>query len=183
MKKRRSPKRSKAEALPAPTEAQGSLDALSEIEGKIRRDRTGSERIAGFATRNAGSMTFVGLHPIGFAAWIVLNLGVVKGLAPFDPFPFGFLTFIVSLEAIFLALLVLIAQNRMTKEADKRALLDLQINLLAEQESTKTLEMLQRIGRHLGLEMDSDEETKQLARTTDVRALAEVLDKKLPGLP
>ncbi|HEX9722907.1 MAG TPA: DUF1003 domain-containing protein, partial [Vicinamibacteria bacterium] len=159
------------------TEARRSLDTLSEFETKIRRDRSHGERIAGFAINKAGSGTFVGLHAIGFAAWIVTNLGVIKGVEPFDPFPFGLLTVIVSLEAIFLALLMLIAQNRMTKEADKRALLDLQINLLAEQEGTMTLAMLQRIGTHLGLEVENDEEAKQLARKTNVRALADELEK------
>jgi len=161
------------------TGGQGSLEALSEVEEKIIRDRTISERFAGFATKHAGSMTFVVFHVMWFAAWILVNLGLV-GLAPFDPFPFGFLTFMVSLEAIFLALLVLIAQNRMAKEADKRALLDLEINTLAEQESTKTLEMLQAICEHLSLPVDGEEEATELAQKTDVRALAEELDEKLP---
>jgi len=182
MKKPASSRRRKAEAeaLPVPTEPQRSLDTLSELETKIKRDRSTGERIASFAIRKAGSVSFVGLHLIGFTAWIATNLGVIKGVAPFDPFPFGLLTVIVSLEAIFLALLMLIAQNRLTTEADKRALLDLQINLLAEQEGTKTLAMLQRIGTHLGLEVENDEEANQLARKTNVRALAEELEKELP---
>jgi uncharacterized membrane protein len=169
-----------AGALARPTGPQESLEALSEVEGKIIRDRTISERIAGFATKHAGSMTFVVFHVMWFGAWILVNLGFVEGLAPFDPFPFGFLTFMVSLEAIFLALLVLIAQNRMAKEADKRALLDLEINTLAEQESTKTLEMLQAICGHLSLPIDGEEEATELAQKTDVQALAEELDEKLP---
>ena len=64
------------------------------------------------------------------------NLGLIPGVEPFDPYPFELLTVIVSLEGIFLALLMLMAQSRMSREADKRALLDLRINLLAEQESS-----------------------------------------------
>jgi uncharacterized membrane protein len=62
--------------------------------------------------------------------------------SPFDPFPFSFLTLVVSLEAIFLSVFVLMSQNRMTRQADKRAHLDLQIYLLAEQELTTILHML-----------------------------------------
>ena len=69
----------------------------------------------------------------------------------FDPFPFSFLTMVVSLEAIFLAIFVLISQNRMARLADHRAHLDLQINLRAEQEITTTLKLVQEIRAHLGI--------------------------------
>lgn len=84
----------------------------------------------------------------------------------------------VSLEAIFLSLLVLMAQNRLTKDADKRAHLDLQINMLAEQESTATLKMLEQICQHLGI-TDRGEEEHELATATDVSELAKSLDDKL----
>jgi uncharacterized membrane protein len=124
-------------------------------------------------------MSFVVVHLVWFTAWIAVNLDLLPGTTPFDPFPFGFLTFLVSLEAIFLSLLVLMAQNRMTKEADRRALLDLEINILAEQEGTKILEKLQRIAAKLGIE-DADEETRELAGPTNVNELAEVLEEELP---
>lgn len=156
------------------------LETVSKLEARARKNRSLAERIAAFATESAGSMAFVCLHLGWFGAWIVLNLGLAPGVEPFDPYPFGFLTFLVSLEAIFLALLVLIAQNRMTKEADRRALLDLQINILAERESTKTLATLHRIATKLGLNVGGDEETEQLEGRTNIGQLAEVLEKKLP---
>ena len=101
-------------------------------------------------------------------------------LAGFDPYPFSFLTLIVSLEAIFLSLFVLISQSRMSREADRRAHLDLQVNLLAEQENTKALEMLHRISQHLGLEIPRDDEVHGLIEKTHVDHLASELDKRLP---
>jgi uncharacterized membrane protein len=92
---------------------------------------------------------------------------------------FAFLTLVVSLEAIFLSLAVLVSQNRLTRQADRRAHLDLQINLLAEQESTRTVELLHRIADHLGLrEAYADEE--ELARPTDIREVIAALDQTLP---
>ncbi len=152
------------------------VEELSNIESRIQRERTAGERLAGLAVRGAGSMPFVAFHVLWFAAWVVVNLGLLPGIAPFDPFPFAFLTLVVSLEAIFLSLLVLIAQNRITKEADRRALLDLEINLLAERESTKTLAILQRISDRLGLEPDGDPEAERLAEPTNVEELAEAVE-------
>ena len=87
------------------------------------------------------------------------------GIRPFDPFPFPFLTMTVSLEAIFLALFVLASQNRLTRQADKRSHLDLQIDLLAEREMTAVLQLLQDIAstcgadqRHAGAVARLDEE-------------------------
>jgi uncharacterized membrane protein len=163
---------------PPPPEAD--IQSLLRIESRAQSERTFGERVAGFAVRGAGSMTFVAAHVLWFAAWVMVNLGAVASVPPFDPFPFPFLTLVVSLEAIFLALLVLIAQNRITKEADRRALLDLQINLLAERESTRTLDLLQEIGERLGIKADGDEETERLATRTDVEELAEALEKGSP---
>jgi uncharacterized membrane protein len=158
----------------------GAADTVSDLEARARRDRSFPERIATLANQAAGSMTFVVLHLVWFAAWIAVNLDLVPGTAPFDPFPFGFLAFLVSLEAIFLSLLVLMAQNRMTKEADRRAVLDLEINILAEQEGTKILATLQRVAAKLGIEDSADEEARELAGPTNVSELAEVLEEELP---
>ena len=73
-------------------------------------------------------------------------------IEPFDPYPFSLLTMIVSLEAIFLSIWILISQNQMTRQADRREHLDLQINLLAEQESTATLRAVHGIAHHLGVD-------------------------------
>jgi uncharacterized membrane protein len=92
-----------------------------------------------------------------------LNLGWF-GLKPFDPYPFGLLTMIVSLEAIFLSTFVLISQNRMQAAADERADLDLQINLLAEHEVTRLIKLVDAIASKLEVTTDCDAEINELER-------------------
>jgi uncharacterized membrane protein len=91
------------------------------------------------------------------------------------------LTLMVSTEGVVLALLILIRQNRMVRQADRRAHLDLQINLLAEQEMTLMLSMLQRLNRQLGVPPDSrDAEVQQLIEKTDVASMMRHLEEHLP---
>ena len=116
-------------------------------------------------TSFSGSMVFVYLHILWFGAWLFVNTGRV-GIPPFDPFPYGLLTMIVSLEAIFLSTFVLISQNRFSDEADRRAELDLQIGLLAEHELTRVLQMLDAIQDKLGIENDADSELADLEMET-----------------
>lgn len=142
--------------------------------------RSGADRIAAGIARVAGSVVSVCVHVIWFGIWIGVNAKLIPGVAVFDPYPFSFLTLIVSLEAIILSLFVLISQNRMSREADRRAHLDLQVNLLAEQENTKALEMLHRIAQHLGLEIPREDEVHGLLEKTDIDRLATELDERLP---
>jgi uncharacterized membrane protein len=90
------------------------------------------DRAADQVTSFAGSLKFVYLHSIWFAIWVVLNVGLVGASLKFDPFPFGLLTMIVSLEAIFLSTFVMVSQNRQSKRADLRSQLDFETNLRAE---------------------------------------------------
>lgn len=156
------------------------IEDIVRLQRQADEERSGAERLANLVTRVAGSTAFIVLHVVWFGAWILINVGAISPLRPWDPFPFGFLTLVVSLEAIFLSLLVLMAQNRLTKDADRRAHLDLQINMLAEQESTATLKMLEQICRHFGIAQPGEEE-QELATATDVSELAKSLDDKLTG--
>jgi uncharacterized membrane protein len=162
----------------APQQVSKNVEEIMRLEEKQIHRRSPVENVADKITTLAGSTPCLLIHLTWFASWIVVNVGLVPGVEPFDPFPFSFLTLVVSLEAIFLTLLVLMSQNRMTKEADKRAHLDLQVNLLAEQESTLTLRMVQRIGKHIGLDPEEDEEVERLKERTDVQQLAATLDEK-----
>ena len=162
-------------------QAQSNVESVMNLEKAAIQSRSPVEHIADKVTKFAGSTTFIVLHLLWFSGWIFLNEGLLPGMKPFDPFPFSFLTLVVSLEAIFLTLLVLMTQNRMTKEADKRAHLDLQLNILAEQEGTLILRLVQRIGDHLGLEKEMDETLHDLQEKTDVNQLANTLEDKLPN--
>ena len=138
--------------------------------------RNGEERIADAITDFSGRMYFVYFHIVWFAVWILINLGYF-GIKPFDPYPFGLLTMIVSLEAIFLSTFVLISQNRLSAEADRRADLDLQIGLLAEHELTRVLKMLDEIQDKMGIENDSDKELQDLEKNVHPEDVLAEIDR------
>jgi uncharacterized membrane protein len=117
-----------------------------------RRDLQG--RAADRITRFAGSMACIYLHLTLFGSWLIINTGLVPGLEPFDPFPFVMLAMFASVEAIFLSTFVLISQNRQAELAEKRNDLDLQINLLAEHEITRLLQLVDEIAKRVGVPRD-----------------------------
>ena len=125
-------------------------------------------------------MWFIVIHLIWFAAWIYLNMRS-HGRAAFDPFPFALLTMIVSLESIFLSLFILMSQSRSGMQAEQRNHLDLQINLLAEDENTKIIQMLQEICKYHNLQIADDPEVAMLAKRTDLGQVLADLKKNLPG--
>ena len=140
------------------------------------------DRIAATITRWAGSGRSLVAHASWFLVWLIANVGALRPIVePFDPFPFSLLTTIVSLEAIFLTLFVLISQNRMTHEADRRAELDLQVNLLAEKEATMVLRMLRDIASHLGVKGSASKELLELLKETRVDELSDKLERGLPS--
>jgi uncharacterized membrane protein len=122
-----------------------------------------SERIADGITRFAGSMTYVYIHLVTYAAWILVNLGVIPGVPRFDP-TFVILAMAASVEAIFLSTFVLISQNRMAALADKRADLDLHTSLLSEHEITRMLSLVQQIAARMDIREAEDPELNELAR-------------------
>jgi uncharacterized membrane protein len=152
---------------------------VAELEEKALATRSVGEKIGDAASRLIGSMPFVLFHFVWFAAWILVNLGAVPGIRPFDEFPFGLLTLVVSLEAIFLSLFLLISQNRMTRQADKRAHLDLQINLLAEAETTRNMQLLERIADKVGVSKE-EQPAPDLDQPTDIIRLATRVEKHIP---
>jgi uncharacterized membrane protein len=156
--------------------AKKNIEAIASLEQEALHKRTRADRVSDAVTKFSGSTTFVVLHVIWFLFWIVWNTGPLA----FDRFPFELLTMIVSLEAIFLSTFVLITQNRMTKQADQRAHLDLQINLLAEEEMTLVLRLLRRICTHLKIELDHSDEAIALTKKTDPHELMKELQQKLP---
>lgn len=171
-----------SQASTAKNPEERNIRAIVALEQEALHSRSVADRMSDAITRFSGSSFFVFLHLLWFAAWIVENAGLIPGVTPFDPYPFNFLTFLVSLEAIFLSTFVLMSQNRMSRQADRRAHLDLQVNLLAEQENTLMLKLLQRICHQLGIETEgSHEEVRQLMKQTDIHTLVNELDKKLPN--
>jgi uncharacterized membrane protein len=165
------------QTVAAPSSVKKNIETIMALEKESISNRSKAEIIADRTIRFAGNAVVIFIHVLWFTGWILVNCGLVPGIPVFDPYPFSFLTLTVSLEAIFLSLMVLMSQNRMTKEADKRAHLDLQINLLDEQETTMILRMVQKIGKRLGIEDDADDTVKELFEETDINRLAQSIEE------
>jgi uncharacterized membrane protein len=146
------------------------IQAIIGLERENRDGRSVLERVTDGVSRVASSPAFIAAHVCWFALWIGVN---VSGYATFDRYPFSLLTLAVSLEAIVLTGFVLMAQRHLTRQADSRAHLDLQINLLAEQELTAILKMQCLLAERAGIDVAGvDPRLEQLRTHTDVQQLA-----------
>ena len=152
------------------------IEALKRRHDEEARNTSFQERLAEAITRFTGSINFVFIHLVAFGFWIVANLGWVPFARPWDP-TFVVLAMIASVEAIFLSTFVLISQNRMAREADRRAALDLQVNLLAEHEVTRIIQVVSAIADHLGVESPKREEIEELKRDIAPEAVLDALEE------
>jgi uncharacterized membrane protein len=169
-------------ARSASTHMERNVRAIAQLEREAMDGRTSADRLSDAIARVAGSSGFVVVHIIFFAVWIAVNVGVVARAPIYDPYPFSLLTLVVSLEAIFLSIFVLMSQNRAARLADRRAHLDLQIDLLAERELTVMLHMLRALCAKQKVVLDDvGTDVKDLLEETDVTELASNLDEKLPA--
>ena len=155
---------------------QRNVEAVLNLEQAAKDQRTQTELLAERIAKFCGSMKFVWVHVIWFSGWIAFNLA--PGIKHIDPFPFTFLTLVVSLEAIFLSTFILISQNHDTQISERRNHLDLQINLLSEQENTKMIQMLQAIADKVGVDLSHDSDLEQLRQETQPEKLAEQIENR-----
>ncbi len=160
---------------------QYNIDAIAKLEHDALDRRTATERVSDVITKLVGNMGFLLAQVILISGWSLANLHVLPGLKAFDPFPFGILALVVSSEGVFLTIFVLISQSRMARQSERRSHLDLQVGMLAEQELTTILQMLQKLCQHVGVNVDSSkQEIQSFSKTTDVHRLASELQEKLP---
>ena len=160
------------------------IEEVVRLEEEAARRRPPSSRVADIVAGFAGRLRFVLLHAALIAAWAAANTGQVPGIPAFDPYPFGLLGLLFSLEGLLLAAFVLMKQNRMSAEAEQRSHLDLQISLLSEQEVTKIIRMLEQVSARLGIADEVvDAEVREMGATTAVGSLARALREKLPDEP
>ena len=138
-------------------------------------DRTPTQRLAHGLIRIASSTTFLAVHVIWFAVWMLWNTTD----SAFDPYPFGLLTTIVSLEAIFLAIMVLIGQSREASIAELREELTLQINLRIEAEVTKNLQLVAGLYTRLGYRFSEDDELREMLKTLDAEGMERELMEQI----
>ncbi len=146
------------------------------FRSKLEFERHWTDVAADFMTVQFGAVWFLIWHAAFFLGWIEWNLGWL-GLPIFDPFPFGLLTMVVSLEAIGLAIIVLISQNRQNKIADLRQQMDFEIDVRAEAEITKILRMHDALHHHLGISK-VDRELRWMEHATDIHEIQEQIERE-----
>jgi len=152
------------------------VETVTRLEEAAREQRTPSDCLAEKIASFCGSMRFVWVYVAWFGGWILLNS--IPGIAHVDPFPFTFLTLIVSLEAIFLSTFILISQNLDSRISERRSHLDLQLNLLSEQENTKMIVMLHAIAARVGADLTQDPHLKALSEETQPERLIEQIEAR-----
>ena len=175
----------RSDGLPAP--ATGLNSVLARNIRALMARRQEEEAAAGFQHRAvqaitgfAGSLPFVYLHLVLFGGWIAASQGWLPYLPRFDRGLFV-LPLFVTLEAIFLSVFVLITQNRMAAVADKRADLDLQINLLTEHELTRLIHVVSALAEHMGVESEVGEELDELKSDVAAEAVLDEIETATEG--
>ena len=145
------------------------IERIARLERDEKASHTLGTRFSLAVTNAAGTPLFAALHVLLFAGWMIWNC-VAPEPDRFDPYPFGLLTMAVSMEGVILAILVLITQNRMSRQSDQRDHLNLQVDLLAEQEMTVVLRLLARICEQVGVPLTGleREEAGKLMTATDL---------------
>ncbi|HLL60705.1 MAG TPA: DUF1003 domain-containing protein [Candidatus Nitrosocosmicus sp.] len=148
------------------------------LEAKSLRSRSLLTNIADLLTSFTGTPNFLIANVIFFILWILINVNFIPGIVPFDPYPFGFLTMMVSLEAIFLSIFVLISQNRSSYISTMREEVSLRVNLIAEEEITKILEILAEVRKKVGI-TSVDPELEEMLKRTDTNYLERSIEDQV----
>ncbi len=162
--------------------SQSHIDSIVKQEEEALERRSFPERLADAVGGFAGSLTFVAAQSGFLVVWLLVNSGRVPAIRPFDPYPFQFLGVLVAMEAVILSSFILMRQNRMMRRGERRNHLNLQVDLLAEKEITKLLQMVRAICAHMGLRnLATDKEIRELSRPTSIESLSKSLDDQLPG--
>ena len=163
--------------------AEAHIDSIVKQEEEALVQRSSSERLADSVGVFAGSLTFVVLHLVLVITWTLVNSGRFSWIRPFDPWPFSLLGVIVAVEAVILSSFILMRQNRMMRRGERRDHLNLQVDLLAEKEITKVLQMVRAICGHMGLQnIMADQEIRELSQNTSVESLSQTLEDRLPDV-
>jgi len=164
---------------PTPAGISQNPKTIRSIKGKAAEKRSFLDILVDRTTALLGSNLFLLVNLLIFMSWIVINTGQIPGIEPFDEFPFSLLTTFVSLEAIILAILVLISQNRAAKVADLREEVQLQVNLITEEEITRMMSMLVLLLQKNDIPIPEDQRLQEMLRDTDVRQIEKSMEKEI----
>jgi uncharacterized membrane protein len=163
-------------------QSQSHIDSIVRQEEEALERRSRSERLADAVGTFAGSLLFVVFHLVLLVAWLLINSGKIPSTRPFDPYLFSLLGVIVAVEAVILSSFILMRQNRMMRRGERRDHLNLQVDLLAEKEITKLLQMVRELCGHMGLQnIMADKEIRDLSQNTSIESLSQTLEDRLPG--
>jgi uncharacterized membrane protein len=149
--------------------------ALVELAAEQERAKSTTDRLAMAISRFVGTMKFVYFHAVVFGLWAAADMGWLPGIHNFDRDLIGLNT-VATVEAIFLATFVLIAQNRLTAQAEIRNHLDVQVNLLTEHETTHILRLVTAMGDRMGIAEAHDPELEQLVRDVEPQAMIDEIE-------
>lgn len=153
--------------------------AIKSFKARAEAKRTALDKLADMFTTFFGTMAFLAFNMAFFALWLLWNTGMIPGLAILDPFPFGLLTTVVSLEAIFLAIVVLISQNRASKIAELREEVDLYINTYSESEITKMIYLQTLLLEKNGIDISGDKEVQKMLHVLESDTIEHELERQL----
>ena len=152
---------------------------IRSFKAKVNAKRSLSDKIADWMTTSFGTVPFLLFNCFFFVFWVAWNTDAIPGLSAIDPFPFGLLTMVVSLEAIFLAIVVLISQNREARIAELREEVELYINTYSENEITKVMYLLTLLLKKNGIDLSKDEDLKDMLKDIDSEVIEKELEKQL----
>ena len=168
--------------VPVQGHVQEHIDLIAKHEQEFLARRTRTERLGDRMASFIGSLTYVALHIVLFSAWIGWNVLPIAAMARFDPFPFPLLDTVFAFEAILVASFILMRQSRMSRRAEERDQLMLQILLLTEREITANLGMQRQMAQQMGLhEIAANEEISQLSEQTSIDEVASIIKESLPS--
>ncbi|HUD02994.1 MAG TPA: DUF1003 domain-containing protein [Candidatus Paceibacterota bacterium] len=146
------------------------------LKSYVGFEREWADTMARFLTRSFGSIFFLNFN-LGFIfVWIVVNLGFIPGVHPFDPYPFSVLLMIAAFSAMLLAIVVLINQNQQGRMDDVRQRIDFEVNVRAEREITKILTMLDELNANLGM-VKTDKELEKMKERLDIVEIKEDIEQ------
>ena len=161
-------------------QVQEHIELIAQHEQEFLARRTASERAGDAIAEFVGSLVFVTVHLVFFAVWILFNTLPASHAWHFDPYPYAMLDTIVALEAILVASFILMRQARLSRRADEREHLMLQILLLTEKETTALLQLNRQMAGKLGLtEMSKDRDIAALSQETPINEVAENIKESL----
>jgi len=159
-----------SEKIPITSLINKSLESYTEFEEKW------TDALAKFFTKSFGTLRFLTLTLIFIILWIVINLGLIPGISPFDLYPFVWLVTLVQLFSVSLSIIILISQNQEERINEVRQQMDFEINVRAEQEITKILQMISDINLKLGIDK-ADKELEQMKKDIVISEIKEGVEQ------